>query len=60
MWVVSRKVKKIDWGKVWNKKLIKMKLFYIEMWFKAKFFYIVCEGMNNEFEYFKFFFFGNV
>jgi hypothetical protein len=59
MWAVSRKVKKTDRGKAWNKKLTKTKPPHIETRSKAKSFYIVCEGMNTEPEYFKSFPLGN-
>ncbi|KGE89117.1 hypothetical protein IX84_04940 [Phaeodactylibacter xiamenensis] len=59
MWAMSRKVKKTDRGKAWNRKLTKTKPPHIGTRSKAKSFYIVCEGMNTEPEYFKSFPLGN-
>jgi hypothetical protein len=56
---MGRGVKKTDQGKPWNKKLTKRRPPHIETKSKAKSFYIVCEGMNTEPEYFKSFPLGN-
>lgn len=56
---MGRRVKKTDQGKAWNKKLTKRKPPHIETKSKAKSFYIVCEGVNTEPEYFKSFPLGN-